>query len=222
MTRYVQTGLSILLSALYSMIHGSLQNFVGRDRIWLAGFCVWFDFSQPRSTNNLFYLFMLWLTDTYSAFGVWSHLPSICMLLLLLLSYLSLRVSVPLNRACSAFCSGTARGAQVHGTASIAFLIAFFAKTVFDVVSFQEDCVWIHKIAPREVPMAESGADDPAGVKRQRSTGCAGAMLLFDCCGVSVVLSVIVMFAANDVLALVKDLKMLLQSLLKRTPRHRR
>ncbi|MBS7224897.1 MAG: endolytic transglycosylase MltG [Clostridiaceae bacterium] len=46
----------------------------------------------------------------------------------------------------------------------------------------------------------------PRRRKRQRSTGCAGAMLyLIVVVGISVVLSVIVMFAANDVLALVKD-----------------
>ncbi len=147
MTRYAGTGLSILMSALsFAMIHGSLQNFVGPLLGGLAFGWLAFAYGSiwpaviAHATNNLFYLFMLWLTDTYSAFGLWSHLPSICMLLLLLFVYLSLRGAEHLlfTGRVPRFVQGQRYAVAVRtiigNPASIAFLIAFFAKTVFDVI----------------------------------------------------------------------------------------
>ncbi len=146
-SRYAGTGLSILLTALvFAMLHGSLGNFAGP----LLGGLVfgWLTFVYgsiwpaviAHAANNLCYLFGLWLTDTYSAFGIWRQMPSFCVLLLLLFVYLSL---------CSVehllfvgrvphFARGQRNSAALYALAgnpaAAAFIIAFFAKTVFGVI----------------------------------------------------------------------------------------
>lgn len=146
-TRYAGTGLSIGMTALvFAMLHGSLHNFIGP---FLGGLIFgWLAFTYgsiwpaviAHAVNNLFYLFVLWLTDTYSAFGIWSRFPSICVLLMLLFIYLSLRSAERLLFAGRVphFAQGQHIGAAIRAIvgnpASFAFLIAFFAKTVFGVI----------------------------------------------------------------------------------------
>lgn len=90
------TGLCILLSGLcFAMLHGSLQNFLGP---LLAGClyayltyaldCVW-PAVVSHMLNNAFYLGMAWITNTYSAFGIWKYIPGVAAVLLLLFGYLS-------------------------------------------------------------------------------------------------------------------------------------
>lgn len=141
--RYAGTGLSIVLSAVvFAMLHGSINNFAGP----LLGGIVfgWLTFVYgsiwpaviAHAANNLFYLFVLWATDTYSAFGIWRHLPSVCVLLLLLFVYLSLRSAerILLDGRVPYFARGQSSVAAIRSIfgnpASLAFIAAFVAKTV--------------------------------------------------------------------------------------------
>ena len=146
-TRYAGTGLCIFLTALvFAMLHGSLYNFVGPLLGGLAFGWLAFAYGSiwpaviAHGANNLFYLFVLWLTDTYSAFGIWNHFPSFCILLLLLFVYLSLRAVERLLLAGRAphFIQGQPNAAAVRAIignpGAIALVIAFFAKTVFGVI----------------------------------------------------------------------------------------
>ena len=47
-----------------------------------------------HAVNNLYYMFVLWITDTYAAFGIWNYFAAINGLALLLFLYLSLRVII--------------------------------------------------------------------------------------------------------------------------------
>ncbi len=146
-SRYAGTGLSILLAALvFAMLHGSLYNFLGPlvggllfgwltfvyDSIWPAVIA--------HMVNNLFYLLILWFTDAFSAFGIWSHFPSVCVLLALVFTYLSLCAAerLFLTGRVPHFAQGqhglAAVRALVMNPASLAFVAAFFAKTVFGVI----------------------------------------------------------------------------------------
>ncbi|MGM9613837.1 MAG: lysostaphin resistance A-like protein, partial [Butyricicoccus sp.] len=146
-SRYAGTGLCIFLTALvFAMLHGSLYHFIGP----LLGGLVfgWLVFAYgsiwpaviAHAANNLFYLFALWMTDTYSAFGIWNYFPALCVLLLLLFVYLSLRAAERLLLAGRVphFVQGQGAAAAIRAMignpAAIAFLIAFFAKTVFGVI----------------------------------------------------------------------------------------
>lgn len=146
-SRYAGTGLCIFLTALvFAMLHGSLYNFIGP----LLGGLVfgWLAFAYgsiwpaviAHAANNLFYLFALWLTDTYSAFGIWNYFPALCVLLLLLFVYLSLRAveRLFLTGRVPHFVQGQGAAAAIRAivgnSAAIAFVIAFFAKTVFGVI----------------------------------------------------------------------------------------
>ena len=46
-----------------------------------------------HAVNNLYYMFVLWITDTYAAFGIWNYFAAVNGLVLLLFLYLSLRVA---------------------------------------------------------------------------------------------------------------------------------
>lgn len=145
--RYAGTGMSIFLSALiFAMLHGSMYNFIGP----LLGGMVfgWLTFVYhsiwpgviAHLTSNLCYLFMLWLTDTYSAFGIWQLIPAVCLILVLLFIYLALGSTEKLLLAGRVphFAHGqrsiSAIRAIIGNPASIAFVAAFFAKTVFGIV----------------------------------------------------------------------------------------
>ena len=90
------TGWCIALSGLcFAMLHGSMQNFFGP---LLAGVlyafmtysfdCVW-PAVLAHVINNLYYVGVLWLTDTYSAFGIWKYFPGISLIAFLAFAYLA-------------------------------------------------------------------------------------------------------------------------------------
>lgn len=146
-SRYAGTGLSIFLSALvFAMLHGSMYNFFGPLLAGMAfGWLTYvYDSIWPaviaHLVNNLFYLLILWMTDAYSAFGIWNHFPAICILFSLLFIYLSLRSAerLLLSGRVPHFAQGqhglAAIRSIVGNPASIAFILAFFAKTVFGII----------------------------------------------------------------------------------------
>ena len=145
--RYAGTGLSIVLSALvFAMLHGSFYNFLGP---FVAGIVFgWLTFvydsiwpsAIAHLVNNLFYLIILWCTDVYSVFGIWNYFPAICLILVLFFIYLSLGSVERLLLAGRVphFAQGqhtlVAIRTLIGNPASIAFILAFLAKTVFGVI----------------------------------------------------------------------------------------
>ncbi len=94
----VGTSACLIFSGLaFAMLHGSLMNFAGP---FLAGIAyayltyisgsVW-PAVLAHGVNNLYYLFALWVTDTYAAFGIWNYFAAINALVMLLCLYLTLR-----------------------------------------------------------------------------------------------------------------------------------
>lgn len=94
----VGTSACLIFSGLaFAMLHGSLMNFAGP---FLAGIAyayltyisgsVW-PAVLAHGVNNLYYLFVLWVTDTYAAFGIWNYFAAINALVMLLCLYLTLR-----------------------------------------------------------------------------------------------------------------------------------
>ncbi|HIX89452.1 MAG TPA: CPBP family intramembrane metalloprotease [Candidatus Agathobaculum pullicola] len=94
----VGTSACLLFSGLvFAMLHGSMLNFAGP---FLAGIVyayltfvsgsVW-PAVLAHGVNNLYYMFVLWITDTYAAFGIWNYFAAINALVLLLFLYLTLR-----------------------------------------------------------------------------------------------------------------------------------
>lgn len=129
----------------FALLHGSLLNLAGP---FLAGMVyayltfisgsVW-PAVLAHGVNNLYYLFVLWVTDTYAAFGIWNYFAALNALALLLFLYLSLRSLESL----------LTRGAIPHFEKSaglydlwllscnpgiLAFVLAFVVKLIFDVV----------------------------------------------------------------------------------------
>lgn len=92
----VHTGIGILLSGLcFAMLHGSLENFAAP---FIAGClyayltyafdCVWVAV-LAHLLNNLYFYFTVWITDTYSAFGIWQFFAHINLIGLFLFAYLA-------------------------------------------------------------------------------------------------------------------------------------
>ena len=95
---HVGTSACLLFSGLaFAMLHGSLMNFAGPLLAGLvyAYLTYIFDSVWPaviaHAVNNLYYVFVLWVTDTYAAFGIWNYFAALNGLMLLLFLYLSLR-----------------------------------------------------------------------------------------------------------------------------------
>lgn len=94
------TWAAILFTAVvYAMLHGDLGDFVGPLLMgcvygYLTYECqsVWPAFIAHLS-NNLLYLAILWLTDTYAAFGIWEYFSFTSVILLLLFLYLTFRTA---------------------------------------------------------------------------------------------------------------------------------
>lgn len=137
------TGTCILLSGFcFAMLHGSMNNFIGP---MFAGFlyayltyafdCVW-PAVAAHIINNLFFIGVLWLTSTYSAFGIWKYFPAICLILLLAFLYLALHALETL------LATDRVRRFQTHPKADknaafailnpgfFVFLLAFVAKAM--------------------------------------------------------------------------------------------
>ncbi len=94
----VGTAACLVFSGLaFAMLHGSLMNFAGPllAGIAYAYLTYVFDSVWPavlaHAVNNLYYMFVLWITDTYAAFGIWNSFAALNGLALLLFLYLSLR-----------------------------------------------------------------------------------------------------------------------------------
>lgn len=94
---FAGTGFCIFLSGLcFALLHQSLQNFWGP---FIAG-CLYayltyaFDCIWPavlaHLVNNLYYIFIVWVTDIYSAFGIWKVFNALNLIAFLLFTYLSM------------------------------------------------------------------------------------------------------------------------------------
>lgn len=142
--QYIGTGACIVVSALcFAMLHGTLSNFIGP---LLAGLlyaymtysfdCIW-PAVAAHCINNLYYVLILWLTNTYSAFGIWKYFPAVSGILLLSCAYLAfcmlenLLVSGHIRRF-------SKPGIAEHGLRAIlinpgftVFVLAFAAKAIF-------------------------------------------------------------------------------------------
>lgn len=94
----VGTSACMLFSGLaFAMLHGNPLDFAGpliagiayAYLTFLSG-SVW-PAVLAHGVHNLYYLFALWVTDTYAAFGIWNYFVALNGLALLLLLYLTLR-----------------------------------------------------------------------------------------------------------------------------------
>ena len=142
----VGTSACLIFSGLaFAMLHGSMMNFAGP---FLAGIAyayltyisgsVW-PAVLAHDVNNLYYVFVLWITDTYAAFGIWSYFAAINALVLLLFLYLTLRqLEHLLTRGCIPHFEKSAGlydlWLLVRNPGMLAFVLAFVAKLIMNRV----------------------------------------------------------------------------------------
>ena len=142
----VGTSACLIFSGLaFAMLHGSMMNFAGP---FLAGIAyayltyisgsVW-PAVLAHGVNNLYYVFVLWITDTYAAFGIWSYFAAINALVLLLFLYLTLRqLEHLLTRGCIPNFEKSAGlydlWLLVRNPGMLAFVLAFVAKLIMNRV----------------------------------------------------------------------------------------
>ena len=142
----VGTSACLIFSGLaFAMLHGSMMNFAGP---FLAGIAyayltyisgsVW-PAVLAHGVNNLYYVFVLWITDTYAAFGIWSYFAAINALVLLLFLYLTLRqLEHLLTRGCIPHFEKSAGlydlWLLVRNPGMLAFVLAFVAKLIMNRV----------------------------------------------------------------------------------------
>lgn len=142
----VGTSACLIFSGLaFAMLHGSMMNFAGP---FLAGIAyayltyvsgsVW-PAILAHGVNNLYYVFVLWITDTYAAFGIWSYFAAINALVLLLFLYLTLReLETLLTRGCIPHFEKSAGlydlWLLVRNPGMLAFFLAFIAKLIVNRV----------------------------------------------------------------------------------------
>ena len=142
----VGTSACLIFSGLaFAMLHGSMMNFAGP---FLAGIAyayltyvsgsVW-PAILAHGVNNLYYVFVLWITDTYAAFGIWSYFAAINALVLLLFLYLTLReLETLLTRGCIPHFEKSAGlydlWLLVRNPGMLAFFLAFIAKLILNRV----------------------------------------------------------------------------------------
>lgn len=147
-SRYAGTKIAIILSALvFAMLYLSFYTFAGAFILglvlaWLTYIfkSIWYSVIT-HSVNTLCYLFMIWITDTYSAFGIWKYIIPVCLFILLLFIYMALvsTEKLLLSGRVPHFkpCTRPAKQAVCILTlnlGAIIFIISFFAKTVFKVI----------------------------------------------------------------------------------------
>lgn len=94
----VGMGACLLASGVFfALLHGNLMNLAGPMIAGIAYAYLSFSFGSiwpavlAHMVNNLYYLFIIWVTDTYAAFGIWKYFAPLNGLVLLLFLYLSLR-----------------------------------------------------------------------------------------------------------------------------------
>lgn len=142
----VGTSACLIFSGLaFAMLHGSLMNFAGP---LLAGIAyayltyvsgsVW-PAVLAHGVNNLYYVFVLWMTDTYAAFGIWSYFAAINALVLLLFLYLTLReLETLLTKGCIPHFEKSAGlydlWLLMRNPGMLAFFLAFIAKLIVNRV----------------------------------------------------------------------------------------
>ncbi len=147
-SRYAGTKIAIILSALvFAMLDLSFYTFAGAFVLglvlaWLTYIfkSIWYSVIT-YSVNNLCYLFMIWITDTYSAFGIWKYIIPVSLFILLLFTYMALvsteklllsgripHFKAPTRPPKQAVCILTLN------LGAIIFIISFLAKTVFKVI----------------------------------------------------------------------------------------
>lgn len=142
----VGTSACLIFSGLaFAMLHGSMMNFAGP---FLAGIAyayltyvsgsVW-PAVLAHGVNNLYYVFVLWITDTYAAFGIWSYFAAINALVMLLFLYLTLReLETLLTRGCIPHFEKSAGlydlWLLVRNPGMLAFFLAFIAKLIVNRV----------------------------------------------------------------------------------------
>ena len=147
-SRYAGTKIGMIISSLvFAMLHASFYNFVGPFIAGLLFSWLTYIFKSiwpsviAHATNNLGYLIMLWITDTYSAFGIWKYIYFVCFFLLLLFAYFALicteklllsgrvpKFKLPNRPSKQAVCILTLN------PGAIIFIISFLAKTVFKII----------------------------------------------------------------------------------------
>lgn len=93
------TAVCLLMNGVFfAMLHGSLLNFAGPLVAGAAYAYLTYVFGSvwpavlAHIVNNLYYMIVIWFTETYAAFGIWNYFAAINGLLLLLFLYLTLRV----------------------------------------------------------------------------------------------------------------------------------
>lgn len=142
------TWVAIVFTALlFAMLHGNLRNFLGP---WLAG-CLYgylayeFDSIWPsiaaHLTNNLLYLAILWLTDTYASFGIWDYFSFLAIIVQLLFLYLAFRAAedlleddeIPHFEKCK-LPLPQCIFAVAFNPGFLVFILAFAAKAIFQVI----------------------------------------------------------------------------------------
>lgn len=96
----IGTGPCLIFSGLaFAMLHGNLMNFLGPMLAGIAYAYLTYIFGSiwpavlAHTVNNLYYLFVRWITDTYAAFGIWNHFAAVNAIALLLFAYLTLRAA---------------------------------------------------------------------------------------------------------------------------------
>lgn len=148
LSRYANTKTSMVLSALvYAMLYRSFYTFAGAFVSGLVLSWITYTFKSiwpsviTHSISSIFYLFMIWVTDTYSGFGIWKYVVPVCMFVLLVFIYIGLigteklllsgrvphfkTTNIPTKQAISII---------VLNPGTIVFIISFFAKAVFKII----------------------------------------------------------------------------------------
>lgn len=141
--KLANTGLCILLSGIaFAMLQGSADNLIGPlltgllyayltycfDCVWLA--------VLAHMIHNFYYVVILWLTETYSAFGIWKYFSGISLIALLAFSYLALRLLETLlatgqvRRFRQLVSSAAGLRAAVCNLGFLVFALAFAAKAI--------------------------------------------------------------------------------------------
>jgi len=137
----------VFTACVFAMLHGSLSNFIGP---LLAG-CLYgyltYEFQSvwpafiAHLSNNLLYLVILWLTDTYASFGIWEYFSFLSVIILLLFLYLAFRAAEDLfdDDEMPHFQRRKLPVLQTILTMTLnpgflVFTLAFMAKAVFKVI----------------------------------------------------------------------------------------
>lgn len=144
--KILDTSVCIALSGIcFAMLHGNLQNFIGP---LLAGVlyayltysfdCLW-TAMLAHSIYNLYYIGIQWLTETYSAFGVWKYIPGIGIILFFGFFYLALHsletllATNQIHRFQRPQKIGPSLLPTILNPGFLVFILAFLVKAVFQL-----------------------------------------------------------------------------------------